>query len=161
MPALFHLGFEIEGEQQVSRALLASEDALEDLGPAFRVIGERVQAAAREQFETQGSRGGERWTKLSDDYREWKDRHFPGRPILVRQGGMKGAVLDPSAIHASRHRMIFEPRNGYLAAHQAGKGRLPQRRVVQLTAGDRRQWERIVLTWIRHQQGRAAWPPVL
>lgn len=157
----FRLSFEIEGEKQLSRMLLAGEKAIEDLGPAFDVIGERLQVAVREQFASQGARGGTRWTRLSEPYGEWKRRNFPGRPILVRTGGMKGAMLSPQAVTTSRHRLVYEPRVDYAGPHQAGRGRLPQRRMVQLTDADRRGWERAILTWIRHKEGRAAWPPVI
>lgn len=73
---------------------------------------------------------------------------------------MKGALLSPGAVHASAQRLVYEPDTSVAPYHQKGDGHLPQRKVVQLTDLDRRGWERTILTWVRHKQGRAAWPPV-
>lgn len=157
---IFRLRFGIEGETQVSRAFQLTEDAVADLGPAFQVIGQNVLAGVREQFATEGARGsGHKWTQLSPGYRAWKDVHYPGRPMLVQGGGMKGAMLNPLSIRAGAMGLTYEPPSDLAAIHQGGEGTMPQRRMVELTAGDRRGWERTILTWIRHKQGRAAWPP--
>lgn len=156
---LFRLRFALEGETQVSRAFQLTEEALGDLAPAFRVIGAGVLKGVREQFATEGARGGGKWQPLSAPYKAWKNVNFPGRPILVQGGGMKGAMLNPLSINASSMGLVYEPPSDLAAVHQGGEGHMPQRRMVQLTAGDRRGWERTILTWIRHKQGRAAWPP--
>lgn len=159
---IFRLRLELEGETQVSRALVMSEEAMGDLAPAFKVIGQQVQAGVQAQFASQGERGGgSRWTQLNPDYRAWKRAHYPGRPMLVRLGGLKGAMLNPLSMRATDRGLTYEPRIGYAAFHQRGEGQLPQRRMVQLTAADRRGWERTILQWIRHGEGRAAWPPAL
>lgn len=162
MSGVFRLRLTLEGETQISRAFVIAEEAMGDLAPAFKVIGQQVQAGVRGQFASQGARGGgERWTELRPSYRAWKNVHYPGRPMLVRLGGMKGAMLNPQSMRATGRGLIYEPRSGYAAYHQRGEGQLPQRRMVQLTAGDRRGWERVILQWIRHGEGRAAWPPAL
>lgn len=159
MAGVFALRFTLEGETQLSRAFQASEEAAANLAPVFQVIGAQLQREVAGQMSSQGTRGGEPWRPLSPAYRAWKSIHFPGRPTLVRTGEMKAALLSPVAIHASAQRLIFEPDTDIAAYHQKGEGTLPQRRVLQMTAADRRGWERTILTWIRHGEGRAAWPP--
>lgn len=159
MAGVFALKFTIEGETQVSRAFQLGEEAVGDLRPAFEVIGAQLRKGVVGQMSSQGGRGGDPWQPLSPGYKAWKDVHYPGRPTLVRTGDMRAALLSPQAVHASAQRLIFEPDTDVAAYHQKGDGTLPQRRVLQLTGADRRGWERTILTWIRHRQGRASWPP--
>lgn len=160
------VGFRVDvmGERQVSTSLLDLEDGMRDLSEPLGVIGDNIIDTVREQFATEGARGlGQKWTKLSDPYREWKQRHYPGRKTLVRTGGMKGALLDKrAALRVSDRRVVYEPRGNraeIAGRHQTGDGP-PRRKIVALTGMDARGMERTFAHWIRYRQGRTtAWPP--
>lgn len=160
------VGFRVDvmGERQVSTSLLDLEDGMRDLSAPLRVIGDNIVDGIRGQFETEGVRGlGRRWVKLSDPYREWKQRNYPGRKMLVRTGGMKGALLDKRAnLRVTDRRVVYEPRGPraeIAARHQAGDGP-PRRKIVAVTGMDARAMERTFAHWIRYRQGRTtAWPP--
>lgn len=161
------VGFRVDimGERQVSLGLLDLEDGMRDLGEPLGVIGDRIVEGVREQMDTEGRRGlGRRWQPLSDPYREWKQRNYPGRKMLVRTGGMKGALLDKrAALTVTDSRVIYEPRGEraeVAARHQSGDGP-PRRKIVALTGMDVRGIERVFAHWIRYKQGRTtAWPPL-
>lgn len=43
----------------------------------------------RESFDAQRGPDGEGWPPLNSDYAAWKARHFPGAPMLVREGVLR------------------------------------------------------------------------
>lgn len=49
----------------------------------------------REQFESEGDFGGERWEQLSPAYLAWKSVHYPGKGILVATGDLRKAASLP------------------------------------------------------------------
>ena len=71
------------------------EQRLEDIGmrakdlkPVLDAFGRHiVEEHIPAQFARQGT--PRRWAPLSPAYKRWKDKHFPGRPILVRTGAMQ------------------------------------------------------------------------
>jgi hypothetical protein len=61
----------------------------QDTAPAWRVWGEDVADAYRQQFYTEGARLLHSvWAPLSPKYAAWKAKHFPGKTILRRRDVM-------------------------------------------------------------------------
>ncbi len=162
---LYGFNITVLGEKQVNTAFVRLEHGMDDLSEPLGVIGGQIIDAVKGQFATQGARGGRRWQGLSKGYEAWKRVHFPGQPILVRMGGSKGAALNArQALKVSGRRLVYEPPGDaadILGRHQAGEGHLPQRKVIALTGADGRMMERVFAHWVRHLDGRAAWPPAL
>ena len=56
-------------------------------------LGERLVGIAREStqrnFTAAAAPDGTPWPELSSDYRQWKQRYYPGEPIGVRDGAMR------------------------------------------------------------------------
>ena len=160
------VGFRVDvmGERQVSLGLVDLEDGMRDLREPLGVIGDQLVDTVEQQMDSEGARGlGQRWQPLSDPYRVWKEQHYPGRKMLVRTGGMKGALLDRRvALRVTDSRVIYEPRGEraeVAARHQSGDGP-PRRKIIALTGMDVRGMERVFAHWIRYRQGRTtAWPP--
>lgn len=147
--ALVRLSFDVNGEKQVSRAFDAYAHEVADMSTPLRRIGESLLEAVRRQFETQGASGsGTPWRRLSTAYALWKRQHFPGEPILVATGGMRADVLSPRSVHVTRDRLVYEPESEVAFYHQAGRGHNPQRKIVDLNAGDRRGFERVFAHWL-------------
>lgn len=58
-----------------------------DLRPTLNVIGKGYRKEVAMIFGKQQPRAeGMRWPQLSEKYAEWKQKHFPGAPLLVRTG---------------------------------------------------------------------------
>lgn len=108
----------------VERAATASfQDALET------GITERFYDGVRATYDAQGDPIGRAWRELSPGYLRWKERNYPGLPILVLTGDMRASAIGENA--ADRR---IEPREAnywvpqpYAAAHQFGTQRIPQR----------------------------------
>lgn len=160
--ALVPYSITIDGETQVSRAFQLAAERAENLSEPFAFIGGLILKSVTEQFDTHGAHGlGSRWKPLSPAYKTWKDKHFPGKPILEATGQMRRSMTSPQAVHVQARRLVYEPDDPKAIYHQRGNQHLPQRKIIALSTGDRRQWDRVFLTWIRHAEGRASWPPIL
>lgn len=69
-------------------------------GIIARDIDERFRLVENEIFTTEGGAGFHgRWPALSDKYRAWKEKHFPGRKIMVRTGRLKRALTKKGGEH--------------------------------------------------------------
>jgi hypothetical protein len=153
---------EIDGVAEVSRAFQVMAEDASDLSEPFHFIGGLILQAVTEQYDTQGAHGlGTRWAALSPQYAKWKEQHFPGKPILEATGAMRRSTTSPQAVTVTSRQLVYEPDDPKAVYHQRGNGHLPQRRIVALSGSDRRKWDRVFLTWIRHREGRAQWPPNL
>lgn len=169
---LARLRFDIDGDVQYSRAFEVLGRAAENLSDPLREMGDSLLYVVEQQFVTEGKAEGAGWKELSRTYGDWKDVHFPGMPMLVRSGAMRNAALSPDTIRVTPHSLTYEVlEHGYPNSdvttgqvafwHQKGKGRLPERKIVELSAGTRRDWDRIIHRWIigrlRGPMWRASW----
>lgn len=152
--------FDAQGERQISRAFLALEHEVQDLSDPLDRMADVILASVREQFATEGKSGlGAPWTPLNPEYAAWKHARYGPRPILVRTGGMKGAVLNkPQAVTVTKTRMVYEPKGkgGEIAGyHQTGAGRLPQRKIFALTTAQKREAvDRVFTTWLHEVRAK-------
>lgn len=146
--ALTVVRFEVEGEQQLVRGFQLMEAESRDLSDPLEETGELVIDHVGRQFD---SRGQGRWKPLDPAYAAWKRRHFPGQPILVRTGAMRAAALDPYAAHTTPSRMTYTVRSDVAGYHQGGGdegNNPPRRKLVDLTAAERRGVDRIFSAWL-------------
>lgn len=174
-PGWVQIQFSVDGDTQISRQLEMarswSEDLHEPLGEMVDLIVENVRA----QFDTEGAQGAHGlWQPLSDAYGRWKAAHWPGRPILVLTGGMKGAMLNKTtAVHVGTDRAVYEPKSRIAGFHQKGETwvgpswghaqqqlhHLPQRKMVDLPDDFKHAAvDRVFARWVARKlaEGRAA-----
>jgi hypothetical protein len=136
------LSFNVEGGDRTLQGLAALDTALKDLRPFWRdVFAPKYFGVVQDLFATGGrARGGGgrfksgAWAPLSPAYREWKKKHFPGQPILVRSGDLRESVRwDGARLGAGGQ---FDAQPGFVIAgttipygkhHQNGAGKMPKR----------------------------------
>lgn len=90
----------------------------------------------KKTFKNLGGAHG-KWKPLSEDYAAWKQRHYPGKPLMVLNGDLKNSltkkddnnIYDPSYSN-NIFRLVLGSQIEYGIFHQVGAGRLPVRRVV-------------------------------
>jgi len=92
------------------------------------------------QFEAQGT--PRRWAPLSRAYAQQKARQYPGRPILVRTGRMKGGFRWEARARSLRiiNRVMAGQRGRGVPRwfyHQSGTSKMPARQMLQFTDDDR------------------------
>lgn len=151
---LTRLRFELAGEVHYSRGLLLAAEEARDLSEPLEQAGHLILGAVAQQFATEGRRAGG-WPPLSPRYAAWKAAHYPGRPILVLTGQMKRAALDTRALQVTPRRLTYQIDDPKALYHQVGAGRLPVRRVVDLTGHDRRMIDRAFARWLARIRARA------
>ena len=114
---------------------------LDNWGPAFADVVRLFQMHERQHFDTQGRSTGRKFRKLSESYRQWKDKNYPGRPILVLRGTLRSALVrggrgTDGIRKITRDSLIVgvdpdSPTAVYARAHSRGEGRMPKRPPVR------------------------------
>jgi hypothetical protein len=156
---LQRLALTIAGETQLSRAFSILADDAADLSEPLKETHEYLRGVIGEQFQSEGAHGGSRWRDLTPGYAKTKaERWGDGLPILVASGDMRAAFLKRQPVELTARRLVMGPASGdtnrdgtpieeYALAHQAGEGRVPQRKIVNLTTADKRGIDRIFATY--------------
>lgn len=76
----------VTGAQNLGIRIAHYEKSLESFEAVWPRVERKFNAITREQFTSQGTRGGSRWVPLSKKYARWKELHHPGKPILQLSG---------------------------------------------------------------------------
>jgi hypothetical protein len=167
--------FAVDGDVQISRQLELARSWAEDMHEPLQDMMDLIVDDVRAQFDTEGAQGAHGvWQRLSDAYGKWKERHWPGRAILVREGGMKGAMLNKTvAVTVGADRAVYEPKSDIAGFHQKGATwvgpswghaqqqlhHLPARRMVDFTDAFKHEAvDRTFSRWVQRKlrEGRAA-----
>ena len=150
------LTFSFYGDAQIDRSLARFADTVGDARPAWEAMAERFARTNRRQFATEGRHASGGWAPLSPRYAEWKAEHYPGKPILEREGNLVESLtrrpFGVEVIEPDRMVLGTDVRSPegypYAEAHQHGTGRMPQRRPVELREQERREWIKLLQRYI-------------
>jgi hypothetical protein len=92
-------------------------------------------------YASAGTATGDRWERLSDPYRLWKNKHFPSAPLLVLRGPMKDAITSPNAPgsvwRSTPNSLEVGTTVPYAIFHQTGTRRMPARPPIRFSEADR------------------------
>ena len=132
----------LAGDQQIDRELLRFTDNIKDLRPAFQRIADQLAEAMRQHFATEGGFGaasrwsGGHWAPLSPKYRLWKEKRYPGQPILVLTGALRRDLTSrPFGVERiGTQSMEVGTDIPYATYHQHGTPKMPMRKPMDLTA---------------------------
>jgi phage gpG-like protein len=136
---MFRFRMDIAGDVQIDRGIARFADAVSDYRGIWPVIEDDFYAQEKDQFKTEGEEGGEKWQALSPSYAGWKERHFPGKPILERTGNLMKSLTsgtDPNSIKIEGRKMLtLGTKLPYAIYHQSLQPRkvLPWRPEIKLT----------------------------
>lgn len=136
---MFRFKMDIAGDVQIDRGIARFADCVADYRPIWSVIEDDFYAQEKDQFKTEGSEGGEKWQPLSPAYAGWKQRHFPGKPILQRSGDLEKSLTtgdDPNSVKIEGRKVLtLGTRLPYAIYHQSLAPRrvLPWRPEIRLT----------------------------
>jgi phage gpG-like protein len=140
--------FEIEGEKQFDRAFSRVSDRVQDLRPVWDYVETGFYRLTREQFTTQGSAGRHgKWQKLSRKYAEWKQKNYPGMPILQRTGRMMQALTrktGDTVVIREKQAFGIGASLDYPMFHQTGTSKMPRRRIVDWSDSQRRDMQKMI-----------------
>lgn len=140
--------------EETVKALHRIQARLRDLRPAWRSMLPYLRRATEATFASQGSRIGQAWAPLSDEYARWKAVRYPGQPILRASDAMFESLVgqtSDSVIEAERQTFSYGTPDRKAKWHQKGGGRLPRRRILALIEEDRREMKKIVRAHLGNQ----------
>ncbi|KPV42020.1 phage virion morphogenesis protein [Alicyclobacillus ferrooxydans] len=156
-----HITFDIPGE----RALSSYFEHMYHVPDDFRDVWEPMAEDFWQQNEQTFASEGPGWRPLSSKYKAWKERHYPGMPILVRTGALKASLTEPygeGVIYEVYPQELtlgsdLKTKNGYTLAtlHQFGSVKVadhpPKRPPVQITGELQTRWNQRLATWLREE----------
>ena len=120
-------GIVINGDKRILGKLGAVSGFLRNPKAAFQDIGEYLLEETDKNFESEGSRHGQRWARLKQKTLEEKIRlGYGSKQILERTGTLKkGFESEVKSISVRIHNDV-----PYYKYHQRGDGSLPKRRML-------------------------------
>lgn len=138
----------VEGSAEAMAKLKKTSAGLADLSPAMKQVGTYLtNYFSGQAFASQGTVFGERWKRLNPMYEYYKDRQFPGQPILVRTGVMQRSFRAKSTANTT----TITNKAPYFKYHQsdAPRKRLPRRVMMATNEAMRQQIYGIIGNYVR------------
>lgn len=134
--------YQVSGGKVFDRMLGLVADQASDMRPAWNEIRGVFHANRRQDFNTEGRHSGSRWKRLSPDYRDRKERLFPGKTILRRTDNLYSSLVSPAhpdaVYRASAKSMAIGTRDPKGRWHQ------PKRPPIRLNEPEKRAWTGIM-----------------
>jgi len=130
---------DVFGDIVLARALSRFGENVRDFSPVLEEIHDAFIQIEQEQFDTQGGRSNP-WEPLRPTYAQWKQKYFPGLPILVLTGALRSEMVNPQT-EITPHTLRMSPYNDLKAIfHQKGRADMAARPVIDLTEADKLDW---------------------
>jgi hypothetical protein len=131
------------GDVNLHRVLSRLVDETHHLEPVFEKIGDDFRDITVNQFAAQGYG----WAPLTPRYAAWKAAHFPGKPILQREGRLLAAMTivgnedNVNEVAPLWARFGAGGEVGLIGSfHQTGTYIMAQRKVIDLREEDKRRF---------------------
>jgi len=100
-----------------------------DLRPVWPKAHEKLKGYLIENFTAQGLPSGG-WAPLDAEYGAWKIKHFPGMPILVKEGGLFAKIAQGPDLDGNKRTASFSFGGEIAKFHQYGTRNMPARRII-------------------------------
>lgn len=147
-----NISVEVEGVHELRKAFTKVENAADDLTPVWKDVQKEFFEIEKEQFQSGGAKGASgKWKDLSPAYEKIKTALYGTFALL---SGVLRATHD---LYKSLTRKtgdtveIFEKQEAAFGTsllrgkyHQEGGGRLPQRKVIDLSGSQKRRIGRVL-----------------
>lgn len=150
----FALSWEIEGDKELSRALIGMGTSLKDLRQPFNSSAEFLKSTfSKDVFSTQGAVIGEKWKRLSPATVAQKAKlGFFGGP-LIRTGRMQNSF---ASIVSTDQAVVYNTAEyfKYHQSNQARSFRLPRRAMMALASNQKVTIVRYFQEYLRESMRR-------
>lgn len=127
-------GVKDPGLRRLSAAFERGGDEVKDLGKhVLPKVVPVLEASVAAQFDAEGKGpAAGKWKPLSQQYAEWKAKHFGSLPMLERSGALKRGLTQSGAATARRDindtTLVYGTKGvGYATFHQLGTVKMPSR----------------------------------
>lgn len=96
-----------------------------------------------DQFE---SLGHGKWQPLNPTYAKWKAQHYPGQPLMVREGRLKAGLTGGASTEKRPLSLTIAAKGAeYWKFHQRGTRVLPVRKVIDMTPDAKRRLAKVFI----------------
>lgn len=126
---------EIVGEEVFNRSFNRITEFIDDFRSVWPFVIRWFYETEREQFASEGNKGSTgKWKPLTSKYFAWKEKNFPGKPIMQRTGKLFESLTEfesPDAIvRPEKTELTIGTQTEYAIFHQQGGDRLPKRSLI-------------------------------
>lgn len=143
-----YINIELDGIKPISRRINGIVGKVKDLRPVFKKIGKDFRETEEKVFNSQGAYGSRpAWTPLSPKYKEWKDKHYPGKPILQQTGKLKTSLSRKGGNHVeviTKNSITLGTKDYKFKWHQKGTPRMPERPPITFTQYQGNKWAKMI-----------------
>lgn len=143
-----YINITLEGVGTVKRRINGIIGKVKDLRPAFQKIGEDFRNTERKVFQGQGAYGSRSsWKPLTPKYREWKQQHYPGRPILEQTGALRSSLTSKGANHIeiiTKNSITLGSSDPKFKWHQKDTSKMTARPPITFTKYQGDKWAKII-----------------
>ena len=132
--SVFRLQIDITGQEVSRQKLFKLENRVKDFTPVFKEIESGFEVFSEKVFASGGA-VIRAFAPLTERYRIWKEKHYPGQPILTASGRLRASLTGTSPDTITKieplvlTRGTSVPYSGYL---QAGTSRMVKRPPIRL-----------------------------
>jgi len=115
----------------------------QELYPVWDKVLDILYEAERQLFAQEGQTEEHgKWEALSPRYAAWKEKHYPGMPILTLTGRFRGSMIDPSGQHHEERRPrsltwgshhLVSGGDDLGGIHAVGRANMPAREPIRVT----------------------------
>lgn len=134
---------EVDGVETLNRAFNRVDEFISDFRGIWPRVATEFYQIEHEQFESEGAAGAAgKWAPLSPAYKQWKETHFPGQPILRLSNALFDAMTSPDALDS-----IYRPdRDELTIGAKLPYGRVHQRTrpVISFTEQQKRRIQKAI-----------------
>lgn len=151
------ISVDMVGERALESLFDHIEHIPDDWREPFEGMAEDFWTQNQKTFDEEGPG----WKPLSLQYAKWKERKFPGEPILVRTGALRASLVEGHAphsifdIHPTEMTLGTDVRYGIY--HQTGSIKVrdhpPKRSPIMITPELQKNWNRRLANWLRDEIG--------
>jgi phage gpG-like protein len=87
------LEIKVKGAERTHEAMSRLAKKINDFRPVFKQFVPVYQSEViQKAFDTRGAIFGKKWASYNPEYLSWKQKHYPGRQMLVLTGHLKAAA---------------------------------------------------------------------
>jgi phage gpG-like protein len=136
------LVIELEGQREFDRTFTRFTENLRDFRQLWPSVISVLRKISEEQFAFEGRGKSGAWQPLSPKYAAWKEKNYPGSPILQRTGALQLSLTSNTAhsiVRAGKEELEFGTTLRYGIYHQSRKPRkrLPRRPIFDFNEQDK------------------------
>lgn len=132
-----NLRWTVWGDDVIERELLRFQSRAVDMRPAFVALREDIMDEVRQNFDTEGAAGGEKWAPLQDSTIEAKLSAGLPPAILHATLALRDSLIDREndnqVFITNADSMMFGSQVDYGGFHQRGTKHMPARKPLQFT----------------------------